>query len=75
MKRSEYDAQYVERDPINTHKVASLGEDARYSGCGGLTVYFGGRVLQLGIQFADCDSLRRLVSLAQMALRRLARTR
>lgn len=57
--------------PINTRKVANVGEDARFSGCGGLTVYLKGHVIQLGVQFADCSALRQLVSLARVALRQL----
>jgi hypothetical protein len=71
MGRSEYDAQYVERDPINTRKVPNLGEDARFSGCGDLNVYTEGRVLGLSIQYADCKVAPRLASLARVGLRRL----
>ena len=69
--RDDYEAQYVERDPTNTREVPNLGEDARFSVCGSLSVFSNGRVLQLGIQFADCKALPRLVSLAQVAIRRL----
>jgi len=71
MGRKQYDALFVERDRANTRRVRNVGEDARYSGCGGLSVYANGRVLQVGIQFADCNALGRLVTLARVALRRL----
>jgi hypothetical protein len=71
MGRNEYDARYVERDPANTRKVPNVGEDARFSGCGDLSVYSNGRVLGLGIQFSDCRVLPQLVSLARVAIRRL----
>lgn len=69
--RSEYEARIAERDPTNTRRVAHLGDDAVFTGCGVLSIYSKGRVLQLAIQFADCNALRQLVSLARVALQRL----
>jgi hypothetical protein len=72
MTRSEYEARIAERDPTNTRRVAHLGDDAVFTGCGVLSVYSEGRVLQLGIQkYADCGALRQLVALARVALQRL----
>jgi hypothetical protein len=74
MDRREYEIRYVERATVNTRKVANVGEDARLDGCGGLTVYSKGRILQLGIQYGGraCGSLKRVLpSLARFALRRL----
>ena len=72
MGRNEYEVRYVRRDPFNTRKVANVGEDARLSGCGDLTVYLKGRVLQLGFQFlGNRGACRALVSLGRAALRQL----
>jgi len=71
MSRSAYEARYVTRDPVNTRSVPNLGEDARFSTCGNLAVNANGRVLQLAIQFADCNAVRRLASLGRVALRQL----
>ena len=68
MGRSEYEARYVTRDPVNTSPVPNIGEDARFSACGGLDIYMNGRVLSLGIQFADCGALPLLISLGRVAL-------
>jgi hypothetical protein len=67
MPRPEYQDRYVD-DPLNTRNVSHVGEDARFSACGGLSVYSDGDVLHLGIQFADCGALRHLVPLARAAL-------
>jgi hypothetical protein len=71
MERNQYEARYVERDPVNTRKVPNVGEAAGFSGCGSLSVYSNSQVLLIGIRFADCDALHQLVSLARVALRRL----
>jgi hypothetical protein len=68
MGHAEYEARFVNRDPPDARKVHNVGDDARFSGCGSLNVYTNGRVLGLGIQFADCRALSRLVSLARIAL-------
>lgn len=71
MTRSEFEARIAERDPANTRQVAHLGDDAVFHGCGGLSIYSKGRVLQLVLQFADCSAQHELVSLARVALQRL----
>jgi hypothetical protein len=71
MERNQYEARYVERDPANTRKVPNVGEAAGFSGCGSLSAYSNQRVLLINIQFADCDALHQLLSLARVALRRL----
>jgi hypothetical protein len=71
MERNQYEARYVERDAANTRKVLNVGEAAGFSGCGSLSVYSNSQVLLIGIQFADCDALHHLVSLARAALQRL----
>ena len=71
MSRSAYQARYVTRDPVNTRKVHNVGDDARFFACGALDIYMDGRVLALGIRFADCNAVRRLVSLGRVALRQL----
>jgi hypothetical protein len=66
MTLDEYQARFESRDPEN------LAEGAVFIGCGELSVYSEGRVLQLGFQFADCAVLRKLISLGRFALRRLS---
>jgi hypothetical protein len=73
MGREQYEARFAHRDTPTT-KVPGLGEDALFHGCGGLTVYSGGRILQLGVQYGvgPCGALERsLVSLARVGLRNL----
>lgn len=71
MDRGDYVDRYVNRDPADTARVTDVGEDATFHGCADLAVYSGGRVLEIGIQYADCDALPRLVSLALTSLGRL----
>lgn len=72
MTLDEYQARFESRDPENTRQVPDLAEGAAFTGCGELSVYSEGRVLQLGVQFADCAVLRKLISLGRFALRRLS---
>jgi hypothetical protein len=67
----EYEARIASRDPENTREVPGLGEDAAYTVCGELSIYAGGRLLQFGVQYADCAILGPLVSLARVAVPRL----
>jgi hypothetical protein len=53
----EYQARIASRDPENTRQVPGFAEGAVFTGCGELSVYSEGRVLQLGVQYADCGVL------------------
>jgi hypothetical protein len=68
----EYQARIASRDSENTRQVPALAEGAVFTGCGELSVYSEGRLLQLGVQYADCDVLRQLIWLARIALRRMS---
>jgi hypothetical protein len=53
----EYQARIASRDPENTRQVPGFAEGAVFTGCAELSVYSEGRVLQLGVQYADCGVL------------------
>lgn len=67
MTHAEYRSVFVERDPVNVGTPVHVGEEA-YFDCGSVIAYSQGRVLQVGVQYADCDARRELVTLARVAL-------
>jgi hypothetical protein len=64
----QYELRFAEGDPYLARKVPDLGEEARLSGCGGLSIYTNGRLLQLGIQYERSNACPRLISLGRAAL-------
>jgi hypothetical protein len=71
MNRKVFNRKFAERDPANTRKVNGVGEDALFYACGDLTVYADRRLVQLSVQFASCDLIPPLRSLANSFLDRL----
>ena len=68
MTHEAYERQY-ESDPRNEQPIGGLGEAAVYQACSDIAVYDGGRVIQVGVQLADCGLRSELMALARAALR------
>ena len=71
MNRKAFDRKFAERDPANTRNVSGVGENAVFYACGDSAVYADGRLVQLSVQFASCDLIPPLRSLATSVLDRL----
>jgi hypothetical protein len=71
MSARRYHVRFADGDPFSARKVPDLGEEARLSGCGSLSIYANGRVLLLGIQYEKSNACPRLISLGRAALQQL----
>lgn len=75
MTSQEFDRRFVTPGAGDIiERVNGVGERAVFDGCGQLAVFDNGLALTLGVQYADCDVIDGLRSLAILALNRLGAT-